>query len=85
MTARPALVLLLAASLTGCGQTLALIQLPAPEIAGKRTQPLARKLLSAKQPERFSLLTYDGTWCSVSQSRYDRTAVGESAWCAWQT
>jgi hypothetical protein len=54
--------------------------------AESRRPPLpTRKVVAAKQGERTVLIAQDGTWCTVSTSRYERIRLGDAVLCAWQT
>jgi hypothetical protein len=52
--------------------------------SARRPQLPVRKIVAFKQDDRRVLVAQDGTWCSVTAARFDRTRVGDPAVCAWQ-
>jgi hypothetical protein len=87
-------ILLILSSLSACSPFPTRVGVPTPggktpaqaNAAETRRPTLpARKVVAAKQDERTVLIAQDGTWCSVSSSRYERIRVGDAVLCAWQT
>ena len=53
-----------------------------PAAARGRPEGYARKKVGGKQaPQR--LIAKDGTSCTVSEKKYNSTALGDEVWCTW--
>jgi hypothetical protein len=48
----------------------------------ERRSGFGPKSVQGKTPPR-RLIAGDGTSCTVSEEKYDSTAIGNSVWCAW--
>ena len=53
-----------------------------PTPPDRHQPPLGRKKVTAKEPPT-TLFAKDGSWCTVSDERYQMIKIGDNAWCPW--
>lgn len=56
---------------------------PLPDVAGRDTPDLERKVVVAKREPQV-LVAGDGTRCAASGSKFERVQLGDGVWCLWQ-
>ena len=71
------MIALLAVSVSSCALTNRL------QLGGDGGGP-GRKTVSAKE-EPLTLVALDGTECTVTSAKFNRTKIGDMVWCAWRS